>query len=155
MKRQIRIYSLVAAAVFLAIGMAACGKAENPDVNLIQESTESKRYVNLFGPTEKSSPDAKNIARTAHEMTVLMAEEKLGIKVEYRTYTAEDHQDKTYDDVTLDRANNCMDDLYLLNPDVIQKLGTQGKLADLSDLKAAENLREVALDRHLECRPCF
>lgn len=143
MKRQIRIYSLVAAAVFLAIGMAACGKAENPDVNLIQESTESKRYVNLFGPTEKSSPDAKNIARTAHEMTVLMAEEKLGIKVEYRTYTAEDHQDKTYDDVTLDRANNCMDDLYLLNPDVIQKLGTQGKLADLSDLKAAENLREV------------
>ena len=36
-----------------------------------------------------------------------------------------------------------MDDLYLLNPDVIQKLGTQGKLADLSDLKAAENLREV------------
>lgn len=143
MKRVIRMCSLVLTAVFLAAGTAACGKVENPDVNLIRESTESGRYVNLFGPTEKSDPDAKNIARTAHEMTVLMAEEKLGIKVEYRTYTAEDHQDKTYDDVTLDRARNSMDDLYLLNPDVIQKLGTEGRLADLSGLKAAENLREV------------
>ena len=143
MKRQIRIYSLVAAAVFLAIGMAACGKAENPDVNLIQESTESKRYVNLFGPTEKSSPDAKNIARTAHEMTVLMAEEKLGVKVSYVTYTAEDYQDKTYDDVTLDRARSNMDDIYLLNPDTIRTLGEEGRLMDLSGLAGVENLRDV------------
>lgn len=143
MKRKIRIYLFSMSIVFLAIGMSSCGKTKDPDFNLIKESTESKQYVNLFGPMEKSDPNAKNIARTAHEMTVLNAEEKLGITVEYRSYTAEDYQDKTYDDVTLDRAKNNMDDLYLLNPDVIQALGTQGKLVDLSGLKAAKNLREV------------
>ena len=59
-------------------------------------------------------------------MTMRMAEKELGLYVEYRTYTAEDYQDKTYDDVTLDRARNNMDDLYLLNPDTIQTLGREG-----------------------------
>ena len=143
MKQRIRNGLFVLAAVLLCAELAACGTRAIPDVNLIQNDTESKRYVNLFGPTEKSDPYADNIARTAHEKTVLMAEEKLGITVEYRTYTAEDHQDKTYDEVTLDRARNNMDDLYLLNPDVIQILGSEGKLADLSGLTAAKNLREV------------
>ena len=143
MKQRIRNGLFVLAAVLLCAGLAACGTKAVPDVNLIQNDTESKRYVNLFGPTEKSDPDADNIARKAHEKTVLMAEEKLGITVEYRTYTAEDYQDKTYDEVTLDRARNNMDDLYLLNPDVIQVLGTEGKLADLSGLTVAKNLREV------------
>ena len=52
-------------------------------------------------------------------------------------------QDKTYDDVTLDRVRNDMDDLYLLNPDTIQILGEEGELLDLSVLDSAENLREV------------
>ena len=72
-----------------------------------------------------------------------MAEEKLGVRVAYRTYTAENYQDKTYDDVTLDRVRNNMDDLYLLNPDTIQILGAEGRLVDLSVLASAENLREV------------
>ena len=46
-----------------------------------------------------------------------MAEEALGATAVYRTYTAEDYQEKTYDEVCLDRARNNMDDLYLLNPD--------------------------------------
>ena len=36
-----------------------------------------------------------------------------------------------------------MDDFYLLNPDVLQKMGEEGRLADLSDLECAKNLREV------------
>ena len=36
-----------------------------------------------------------------------------------------------------------MDDLYLLNPDTIQILGSEGWLADLSSLDCADNLREV------------
>ena len=38
---------------------------------------------------EKMEPDAENTARTAADLTVVMAEEKLGINVAYRTYTAE------------------------------------------------------------------
>ncbi len=143
MRKKLRSCSFIMAAVLLLSGFAACGEKAVPDVNLVQGDTEDAHYVNLFGPTEKSSPDAKNIARTAHEMTVLEAEEKLGIKIEYRTYTAEDYQDKTYDDVTLERGRNSMDDLYLLNPDVIHMLGKEGHLADLSGLEAAQNLREV------------
>lgn len=67
----------------------------------------------------------------------------MGISVGYITYTAEDHKDKTYDDVALDRARNDMDDIYLMNPDTIQKLGEEGKLMDLSGLSCAENLRDV------------
>ena len=72
-----------------------------------------------------------------------MEEEKLGLRVEYRTYTAENYQEKTYDDVTLDRVRNNMDDFYLLNPDCIQTLGEEGKLLDLSDLECTKNLRDV------------
>lgn len=92
---------------------------------------------------EKTMPDAENTARTAADLTVAMAEEELGVSVAYRTYTAEDYQDRTYDQVTLDRARNNMDDLYLLNPDVIMALAEEGKLMDLSGLESAKNLRDV------------
>lgn len=133
---------LLAAAIMLA-GITACGKGENSAVNLAQDKQQEKKVVNLFTPMEKSAPDAGNAARTAQELTVLMAEEQLGLTVEYSTYTAENYKDKTYDDVCLARARNNMDDLYLLNPDTIQILGEEGLLADLSGLESAKNLREV------------
>lgn len=104
---------------------------------------ENERVVILYSPMEKTKPDVDNVARSASEKTVTMAEEKLGVTVEYITYTAEDYQDKTYDDVALDRARNDMDDLYLLNPDTIQKLAAEGKLMDLSGLDSVKNLRDV------------
>ena len=61
----------------------------------------------------------------------------------YRTYTAEDYQDRTYDEVALDRARSNLDDLYLLNPDTILILGREGLLRDLSGLDSAKNLREI------------
>ncbi|MCI8417054.1 MAG: extracellular solute-binding protein [Lachnospiraceae bacterium] len=123
--------------------LVACGAKEGKDKNLIVVEKEEERVVNLFSPMEKTNPNAENVARTASEKTVIMAEEKLGVKVEYITYTAEDYQDKTYDDVILDRARNHMDDIYLLNPDTIQALGSEGELMDLSGLESAKNLRDV------------
>lgn len=135
-------------AVFLAgvlvFSLSACGGKKNlENVNLAKNEDENENVVNLFGPMEKSDPNADNVARAAQEKTVAIAEERLGVYVEYRTYTAEDYQDKTYDDVSLDRARNNMDDLYLLNPDAIQTLGREGVLADLSGLDSAKNLRDV------------
>ena len=127
---------LAALAVF-----TSCGGRENPKNLAAQEKDES--IVNLFSPREKTDPNAENVARTAADLTVAMAEEKLGVTVAYRTYTAEDYQDKTYDEVALDRARSDMDDLYLLNPDTILALGAEGKLADLSGLDSAKNLREI------------
>ncbi len=127
----------------LAVLLAACANQGDDVKNLIPEREREERVVNLFSPMEKTDPDAENIARTASDLTVAMAEDALGITVAYKTYTAENYQDKTYDEVTLDRARSNMDDLYLLNPDTILTLGAEGKLMDLSGLDSAKNLREI------------
>ncbi len=123
------------------LALAACG-SHDPN-NLLRDKEEDTRVVSLYSPMEKTDPDAENVARSASEKTILMAEEQLGVKIEYITYTAEDYQDKTYDDVAIDRIRNHMDDLYLLNPDVILKAGAEGNLADLSGLDCVKNLRDV------------
>ncbi len=134
-------------ALFLAgitiLTMSACVGKRDIDKNLIKNEKEEKKVVNLFGPMEKSKPNAKNAARSAFDKTVSMAEKELGLTVEYRTYTAEDYEDRTYDEVGLDRVRNNMDDLYLLNPDTIQILGEEGHLLDLSDLECVKNLKDV------------
>lgn len=139
-----KIKKLLAAciAALVVMQLAACTGQEQPK-NLVSAEEETKRVVNLFSPMEKTSPDAENVARTAADLTVSMAEERLGVTVDYWTYTAENYQDKTYDDVALERARSNMDDLYLLNPDVIQTLGSEGRLMDLSGLESAKNLREI------------
>lgn len=131
---------LAGAAVFAT---ASCAREKNLDTNLIHEEHGTKKVVNLFTPVEKSNPNAENVARTAQEISIMEAEEKLDLLVEYRSYTAEDYKEKTYDDVTLDRVRSNMDDVYLLNPDTIQVLGDEGQLADLSGLDNVKNLREV------------
>ena len=141
MSKKRCVWSIVLAA--LALLLAACGH-EDPK-NLISSHEKEERVVNLFSPMEKMDPDAENVARTASDLTVAMAEAALDVTVVYRTYTAEDYQDKTYDDVALDRARNDMDDLYLLNPDTVLALGSEGKLADLSGLDSVKNLRDIIL----------
>lgn len=140
-----RKFNLILAVCFLIAVVSvtsSCGNKKTSK-NLVTFEKAGKKPVNLFGPMEKSKPDAVNKARSAFDITVGMAEEKLGINVEYRTYTAENYKEKTYDDVTLDRVRNNMDDLYLLNPDTIQILGEEEELLDLSVLENSNNLREV------------
>ena len=135
------------AAILLTVSMAlmavACGQNETTGENLVKNEEKKKQTVVLFAPMERTKADAKNVARTAFDKTIIMAEEKLDVTVEYNTYTAKDYQEKSYDDVALERIQNDMDDFYLLNPDVLQKMGEKGKLADLSGLDCVKNLREV------------
>lgn len=142
-KNSVRKLTAVCLAGIWAVTMASCGSRSHMNENLVKPEEEIEQTVNLFSPMEKTDPDAENVARSAFDQTILMAEEKLGLRVAYRTYTAEDYQDKTYDDVALERARNNMDDLYLLNPDTVKILGEEGRLADLSGLACAKNLREV------------
>lgn len=142
-KDHIRAFRMLCVVGILALTMAACGKNGGSGDDIIIIENKEERVVDLFSPMEKTEADVENVARSAVDKTIMLAEEKLGIKVGYVTYTAEDYQDKTYDDVTLDRARNDMDDIYLLNPDTIQALAKEGKLKDLSDLDCASNLRDV------------
>lgn len=123
--------------------LVACSTDEG-SVNLaVQDEGDAQAVVNFFSPMEKANPDAENTARTASDLTIAMAEERGDLTVAYRTYTAEDYQDKTYDEVCLERVRSDKDDLYLLNTDAIVALGSEGRLADLSGLPCAQNLREV------------
>jgi len=136
-------WGILCLAGITAFSIAACGGKSGFDNNLIVVEDETNREVSLFSPMEKTEANVENVARSAADKTILLAEEKLGVSVGYVTYTAEDYQDKTYDEVTLDRARNDMDDIYLLNPNVIKTLGEEGKLMDLSGLACTENLRDV------------
>ncbi len=142
MKKRIKKITALCLACFTALSLTACtNRPKDNDVMVFEK--ENKRIVTLFSPMEKTKPDADNVARSASEKTVAMAEEKLGVTVNYITYTAENYQDKTYDEVALERARNSLDDLYLLNPDILQALGAEDKLMDLSSLDSAKNLRDV------------
>lgn len=141
-KRNIRRWMAACLTELMVLSLTACGSSEKIE-NLIPKEVNSERVVNLFSPMEKTNPNAENVARSAADMTIIMAEDELGVTVAYRTYTAENHQDKTYDDVILERVRNDMDDLYLLNPDTLLTLGAEGKLMDLSGLESAKNLREI------------
>ena len=145
MKRERRIIGTAAACLAGAVlaALTACGAQENGGMNLIGAGEENARSVVLFSPMEKTDPNAENAARSATDKTVLMAEELLGVEVKYTTYTAENYQERTYDQVAIDRIRSDMDDIYLLNPDVILAMGEEGRLVDLSGLESAENLREV------------
>lgn len=142
-ERNLKYWRPICLAGALALLVTACGESEGQDLNLVSSKEDNVRIVNLFSPMEKTDPDAENVARSAADKTIVMAEDRLDVTVGYITYTAENYQDKSYDDVALDRARNDMDDLYLLNPDVIQALGDEGKLMDLSGLNCVENLRDV------------
>lgn len=141
-KKSLSILSMAGLLGIMTLVTAACG-GTNTSENLVADEVDDKKIINLFGPMEKSNPNASNIARTAFDLTVEMAEKELDLTVRYRTYTAENYQERTYDDVALDRVRSNMDDLYLLNPDTIQILGLEDRLLDLSVLESAKNLRDV------------
>jgi len=69
-----------ALAMALALLLAACSIVE--DDPIVFDGPKEGRIVNLYSPMEKSSPDAENVARTAADLTVAMAEEELGVSVD-------------------------------------------------------------------------
>lgn len=150
MKKKFNTRKCLAAglALLTLFMLAACGGSKD-DTSMIISSESDIRIVNLFSPMEKTDPNVENVARSAADMTILLAEERLDVRVAYRTYTAEDSKDKTYDEVLLDRARNDMDDLYLLNPDIIMALAAEGELMDLSGLACTQNLRDVVLTANM------
>lgn len=143
MKRSKKKVTAVLVAAAMAFTAVSCGQKGAEDDQIIVNKEDERISVELFAPIERSNPDVENVARTAFDKTVIMAEERLNVAVEYNTYTARDYQEKSYDDVAIERIRNGMDDFYLLNPDVLQKTGEEGYLADLSGLDCAKNLREV------------
>lgn len=143
MKRSTKKLTAIMLAVATIFMMTACGQSTPTGENLVKDDGDTQKTISMFVSMSRPKPDVKSAAHTAFDKTVFMAEEKLNVIVEYNTYTAKDYKEKTYDDVAIERIRSGMDDFYMLNPDVLKKMGQEGLLADLSDLDCVDNLREV------------
>ena len=94
-KKNLNKLSAVCIIGIIILTFTACSSKTNINENLVSNDGDDKKIINLFGPMEKSKPNVNNIARTAFDLTVEMAEEDLDLTVRYRTYTAENYQEKT------------------------------------------------------------
>lgn len=107
------------------------------------QDADEGRTVNFFSPMEKISPDTENTARTASDLTIAMAEERLGAHAGLSHLHGRELPGQDLRRGVPGAGRNNSDDLYLLNTDTIVTLGSEGHLADLSGLSCAQNLREV------------
>ena len=87
--KNIKKLAVICLAGMTALALASCAGDTDPGKNLLMSEEENDRIVDLFSPMEKMEPDAENVARSATDKTVILAEEQLGVKVGYITYTAE------------------------------------------------------------------
>ncbi len=131
---------VLAAAV--ALGAAGCGG----EGTVKREEVTEARTVQLFGPNTRAALSKAVEDMSPAERMYAMAEQNSGVAIDFNTYQAEDYQDRTYDQVCLDRVRSRMgDDLLLMNADVILALGKEGLLTDLSGMQAAGRLRDCVL----------
>ena len=131
-----------ALAAAMALGAAGCGGGNE----IKREEAAAARTVQLFGPNTRAALSKAVEDMSPAERMYAMSEQNSGVVIDFNTYQAEDYQDKTYDQVCLDRVRSHMgDDLMLMNADVISALGKEGLLPDLSGMEAASRLRDCVL----------
>ena len=82
--KRVRKGAVAAVALVGALVLGACS-APAPAENLAVQDVDEERTVNFFSPMEKISPDTENTARTASDLTIAMAEERLGLTLAYHT----------------------------------------------------------------------
>ena len=75
-KRFSQRCSAVCLTILAVLSLTSCGKERR--ANLLTQDNRVQRTVNLFSPMEKTDPNAENVARTASDLTIAMAEERLG-----------------------------------------------------------------------------
>lgn len=77
-KRKKHTYRKAAAAILTGaavLTITACGDGEG--FNLAKSNEAETRTVTLYSPMEKTNPNAENVARSACDKTIVMAEENL------------------------------------------------------------------------------
>ena len=75
--KRVRKGAVAVVALVGALVLGACSTSA-PAENLAVQDVDEERTVNFFSPMEKISPDTENTARTASDLTIAMAEERLG-----------------------------------------------------------------------------
>lgn len=144
-----RIWKQLAAgalAAVLVLGMAGCGGQGGSGASITREAVTQERSIQLFTPNTKAALSTAVEDMSPAERMYAVAEQESGVTISFNTYQAENYQDKTYDQVCLERVRSNMgDDLLLMNADVISALGKEGLLTDLSGLAVVPRLRDCII----------
>ena len=146
MKKYRKRSLAVLLAAGMVLGLAGCGGGAKI---MEQTVTEQREELVFFSPTAKGNEDVE--AGVLHSIQLginTFEREHSDTFLAYKSYTAQDYQEKSYDDVVKDRVRSHMgDDVYVMNPDVAYELNGEGFLADLSGLDSAAYLTDAALSQ--------
>lgn len=128
----------------LTVGLTGCGGKKAKILE--QAPVEEQEELIFFSPTAKGNEKVEGGALHAIQFGIDIFEQTYpGVYLSYKSYTAQDAHEKSYDDVVKDRVRSHMgDDLYVMNPDVAYELNGEGYLYDLTRLDSAQKLTDAA-----------
>ena len=132
----------------MLLGIAGCG-AQN-DLSIIEQGADNKANgqteLVLYSPIATGNEMKEGGIMASMQLAMDEFEvEHPGVQIAYKSYTGRNYQEKSYDDVCIERIRNDMgDDLYVMNPDVAYEMNQEGRLADLSSLDAVQYLTDAA-----------
>lgn len=130
----------------MAVVLFGCEKKSSKIVS--DENVSKKTDLVFLSPIAKGNENAQGKTQNEYEKAMVeFGVENPDINLLYKSYTAKDYEEKSYDDVVLERVRNHTkgDDVYIMNPDVAYALDKEGYLYDLSDLESAKQLTDAAL----------
>ena len=135
----------------MILGAAGCGAQKDFEIleNETDVKTDEQTTLVLYSPTAKGNETKEGGIMASMQLAMDEFEaEQSGVQIAYKSYTARNYQEKSYDDVCKERIRNSMgDDLYIMNPDVAYEMNQEGRLADLSDLDSVQYLTDTALNQ--------
>lgn len=147
MKQKMKRGLALLTALCMVPGLTGCGQNDAKIVD--QGKNEEKEELIIYSPNATGNEVREGGVMSAMQMAIDEFEkDHPNIAVSYKSYTPQDYQEKSYDEVVLDRVRNKMgDDISIMNPDVAYALNQEGYLADLSGLDTVQYLTDDALNQ--------
>lgn len=148
MNKRISRGMITLLAAGMLLGTAGCEK-ENSISIVEQDTVEEKEELVLYSPTAKGNETKEGgIMHSMQRAMDEFEEEHPDVSISYRSYTAQNYKEKSYDDVVKERIRGDMgDDVYIMNPDVAYEMNQEGYLVDMSELDSVKYLTDTALDQ--------
>lgn len=140
MKNGIRMTALALCGAFLLSGC----QSQKPKMVTVDDTEQT--MLAFFSPIARGNEKVQSNSLDAFELAMKeFSDENPDVRLEYKSYTQNDYQDKSYDQVVLERVRGHMgDDAVIMNPDVVQALYPEGYLYDMKELDAAAAMTDAA-----------
>lgn len=140
MEKPIKRIALLLCGVFL---LAGC---QNNKPKVVSMDDTQQTVLAFFSPMARGNEKVQSNGLAAFEKAMQgFTNDNPDVKLEYKSYTQNDYQEKSYDQVVLERVRGHMgDDVLIMNPDVVQALYPEGYLYDMKELDVAKAMTDAA-----------